>query len=75
MYLWVSHVFYSIYLVDDLVEIHNLNQELAATTQKGRLISTQKNYQDAWEAALALAREKKLPLVDRTKVSGAGEQP
>ncbi|MBW4692361.1 MAG: hypothetical protein KME27_11410 [Lyngbya sp. HA4199-MV5] len=59
-------MFYSVYLTNGFVELHQLDQEFVATTQKGRLISTQKSYQSAWEFAIALAKEKQLPLVDRT---------
>jgi hypothetical protein len=60
-------VFYSIHLTNGLVELHLLEQEHVVDAQEGRLISTQKGYQTAWESAIALAKEKQLPLVDRTK--------
>lgn len=59
--------FYAIYLVDGLVELHQLEKEYVAIARKGHLISTHKDYQKAWDAATNLAREKQLSLVDRTK--------
>ncbi|MBW4581465.1 MAG: hypothetical protein KME42_17995 [Tildeniella nuda ZEHNDER 1965/U140] len=63
--------FYSVYLVDGLVELYALEQESVATARGGRLISTQRGYQLAWNTAIELAEEKQLPLVDRTTLLSA----
>ena len=59
--------FYSIYLFEKLVELHLMEQEYIAIARKGRLVSTHKGYQSAWEAAITVAKKKQLPLIDHTK--------
>ena len=58
--------FYSIYVFHDRVELHRLEHEHLTFIQGGRFVSTQKGYQASWESAIALAKVKQLPVIDRT---------
>lgn len=60
--------FYSIYFLEERIELHALEQEQIAVNQGGRLISTQKGYQRAYEFAVALSQAKQVPLVDHTQL-------
>jgi hypothetical protein len=71
MYAGLVMSFYSIYVFEGLVELYALEQEHLAIAQGGRLISTHKGHEFAWETAIALAKEKQLPLVDRTNPTSA----
>lgn len=59
--------FYSLYLLEGRIELSALEHEPSNVKPRGRLISTQKGYQRAYEFGIALAQEKQLPLVDRVK--------
>ena len=63
--------FYSIYVFSGRVQLYAMKQEPLAIVHGGRLVSTQKGYQSAWEAANAMATAKQLPLVDCTEQSGS----
>lgn len=58
--------FYSIYVIEEFVELRTLKQERVAIARQGRLISMQKDYQSAKEIRITLAKEKSLPFVDFT---------
>ena len=58
--------FYSIYVIEEFVELRTSEQERVAIARRGRLISTQKDYQCAKEAGMTLAKEKQLLFVDFT---------
>jgi hypothetical protein len=58
--------FYSIYLIEESVELRTLEQERVAIDRQGRLVSTQKDYQSAKEVGITLAKEKNLLFVDFT---------
>ena len=68
----VAMSFYSVYLVEGMVELYPLKQEYKAIVKGGCLISTQKDYQSAREVAMALAQVKQLPLADY-KADGSNE--
>ncbi len=59
-------LFYSIFLLEESVALHTLDQECIAIAQRGHLISTQKNYKAAKEIGLSMAREKQLLFIDFT---------
>ncbi|MBD2034624.1 hypothetical protein H6F76_06205 [Leptolyngbya sp. FACHB-321] len=42
-------LFYSIFLIEESVELRTLDQERVAIARRGRLISTQKDYKTAKE--------------------------
>lgn len=60
--------FYSIYLLEERIELYDLEREHIAVNQRGRLISTQKGYQRAYEFAVALSKAKQVPLVDHAQL-------
>ena len=49
------------------MELYTVEREALAVHQGGRLISTQKGYQCAYEFAVALAQAKQMPLVDHAQ--------
>lgn len=59
-------LFYSIFLLEESVELCTLEQEDVAIARQGCLISTQKNYKAAKETGLSLAKEKQLLFIDFT---------
>ncbi|MBD2078188.1 hypothetical protein H6F86_30725 [Phormidium sp. FACHB-592] len=61
--------FYSIYLLEERIELYALEREQIAVNQKRRLISTQKGYQCAYEVAVALSQAKQVPLVDYAQLA------
>ena len=58
--------FYSIYVIEEFVELRTSEQERVAIARRGRLISTQKDYQSAKETGITLAKDKQLLFVDFT---------
>jgi hypothetical protein len=59
--------FYSLYCLEGRMELYAVEREALAVHQGGRLISTQKGYQCAYEFAVALAQAKQMPLVDHAQ--------
>jgi hypothetical protein len=58
--------FYSIFVIKEFVELRTSEQECIAIARRGRLISTQKDYQSAKETAITLAKERRLHFIDFT---------
>ena len=61
--------FYSIYFLEERIELYALEQEQTAVNKKGRLISPQKGYQRAYEFAVALSKAKQVPLIDHAQLA------